>query len=219
MFSRIIALEKWVRVMYLFSRKRAIPIVKINGALALLALLALLAACSSAGSANNTGGVTPTTQSGTVEPSTPGTGPIVIQVTPTMTTSAATPTTTRPGATPDPAPGQVIKLADRTLTMGQVSKQAGTDASTTGISLTITVTNTSKAAIMNAASFYQLVAAEGDAFGLQSSVSANFYGSIPPQGSRQGTIVFQVPTGAVSGLRLLFRPEVATDTALIPLNV
>src|SRR5260370_8462254 len=113
MFYRIIVLEKRVQVMYLFSRKRAIPIVKINGALALLALLALLAACSSAGSANNAGGLTPTTQSGTVVPSTPGTGPIVIQVSPTMMTAAATPTTTRPGSTPDPPPRHYLNLPAR----------------------------------------------------------------------------------------------------------
>src|SRR5260370_41775489 len=118
MFSRIIVLEKWVQAMYLFSRKRATPIVRINGALALLALLALLEACSSAGSANNTGGGTPTTRSGTVEPSTPGTGPIVIQLTPTMTTAAATLTTTRPRAAPEPAPHQDVKLSDRPLTRG-----------------------------------------------------------------------------------------------------
>src|SRR5260370_19923346 len=151
MFYRIIVLEKRVQVMYLFSRKRAIPIVKINGALALLALLALLADCSSAGSANNAGGVTPTTQSGTVEPSTPGTGPIVIQLTPTMTTAAATPTTTRPRATPDPAPGQVIKLADRTLTMGQVSKQAGSDPCNRGDPRSIDVANATRASIMTPA--------------------------------------------------------------------
>ena len=182
-------------------------------------MLALLAACGDTG---NTSAVTPTIQSGTVAANTPGVGPVIAQDTPTATTAThstttLTPTTTRPGATP--TPGQAVKLADRTLTIGKVSKQPGTDASTTGISLTITVTNTSQSPIMNHATFYQLIGAGGDSFGTQSSVSANFYGSIPPQGNRQGTIVFQVPTGAVNGIHLLYRPEVPTDTALIPLNV
>jgi len=176
-------------------------------------MLALLAAC---GDSNNTGAVTPTLQSGTVAANTPGAGPTVIAVVTVAATGAAgnTATTTPQGNSQK----QVVKLPDRTLTISQVSKQAGSDSSTTGISLTITVANTGQSPIMNQSTFYQLVGAEGDSFGTQSSVSANFYGSIPPRGSRQGTIVFQVPTGAVKGLRLLYRPEIATETTLIPLN-
>jgi Domain of unknown function (DUF4352) len=199
--------------MHPLSSKKSTAILNICGA---LAIFLLLSACGGAG---NTNSATPTIQSGTVAANTPGVGPIIVQSTPTAATTGTTPTATRPGATPDPGQGQVIKLGDRTLTMGQVSKQAGTDASSTSISLTITVTNTSLSSILNQATFYQLEGAEGDAFGTQSSVSANFYGSIPPRGSRQGTIVFQIPTGAVKGIHLLFRPEVATDTALIPLNI
>ena len=196
--------------MYLFSHKKCISILKICG---LLALLALLAAC---GDNNSTSAVTPTLQSGTVGASTPGTGPTVITaVTVVPSTGAGNTATTTPQGI---SQKQVITLPDRTLTIGTVSKQAGSDASTTAVGLTITVTSTSPSPIMNAATFYQLIGAGGDSFGTQSSVSANFYGSIPPRGSRQGTIVFQVPTGAVKGLRLLYRPEVATETTLIPLN-
>jgi hypothetical protein len=166
-------------------------------ACSILAALVFLSGCS--GSAANTGNVTPTLQSGTVAPGTAGIGPTVVA------TAAGYP--------------QVTKLADRTISIQQVSKQAGADASSTAISITIIITNTSKAAIMNEASFFQLLGAEGDAFGAQSSVTANFYGAIPPQGQRQGTIVFQVPTGAVKGLRLLYRSEVAAETVLLPLNV
>jgi hypothetical protein len=104
------------------------------------------------------------------------------------------------------------------LTIDAVGEQAGSDASTTAVSLTITIANTGPSPIMNQAAFYQLVGGEGDSFGTQSSVSASFYGSIPSRGSRQGTIVFQVPTGALKGLRLLYRPEIATETVLIALN-
>ena len=172
-------------------------------------MLALLAAC---GDSNTTPPVTPTLQSGTVVANTPGTGPTVITVVTVVAGNTAT-TTSRGNAQK-----QVITLPDRTLTISQVSKQPGTDASTTAISLTITLANTGKSSIMNQAAFYQLLGAEGDSFGTQSSVSVGFYGSISTRGSRQGTIVFQVPTGAVKGLRLLYRSEVATETVLIPLN-
>lgn len=196
--------------MFLSSEKRYTVILKICG---LLALLALLAAC---GDSNSTSAVTPTLQSGTVGASTAGSGPTVITAATVVPTGAAgnTATTTAQG---NPQK-QVITLRDRTLTIERVSEQAGSDASTTAVGLTITITNTSPGPVMNSATFYQLVGAEGDSFGTQSSVSANFYGSIPSRGSRQGTIIFQVPTGAIKGLRLLFRPEVATETTLIPLN-
>ena len=204
--------------MYLFSTKKYTRIFKICP---LLVLLALLAAC---GDSNNTNTVTPTLQSGTVEASTAGAGPTVITavtIVPTNIATGVTGSTATPisQGTPGNPQKQVITLPDRTLSIDAVSKQAGSDASTTAIGLTITVTNTSPSAIMNSATFYQLVGAEGDSFGTQSSVSANFYGSIPPRGSRQGTIVFQVPTGAIKGLRLLFRPEVAAETTLIPLGL
>lgn len=194
--------------MFFFSQKRIMLILKICGA---LAMLALLVAC---GDSNTTAPVTPTIQSGTVGANTPGAGPTVI----TIVTVAPDNTTVVAGSTVTGTPQkQVVTLADRTLTIGKASQQPGSDASTTGISLTITVSNTSPSPILNKATFYQLVGAGGDSFGTQSSVSANFYGSISPRNSRQGTIVFQVPTGAVKGLQLLFRPEVATETTLIPL--
>jgi hypothetical protein len=200
--------------MYLLSEKKTLFILKICG---VLAMLALLVACSDS---NNTSAVTPTVQSGTVAANTPGSGPTVISVVtvePTGTTAVTGNTAT---STPQGNPQkQVITLADRTLTIGKVSEQPGTGVYTTGIGLTITVTNTSHSPIMNQATFYQLEGAEGDSFGTQSSVSASFYGAIPAQGNRQGTIVFQVPTAAIKGIQLLYRPEVATETTLIPLGL
>jgi Domain of unknown function (DUF4352) len=196
--------------MHLLLQKRNKRILKICGA---LAMVALLAAC---GDSSNTSAVTPTIQSGTVAVNTPGAGPTVIAG---GTTVVAGNTNTATSTTPGNPQKRVITLVDRALTIGPVGKQAGTDASTTGVSLTLIVTNTGKSPIMNQATFYQLIGAGGDSFGTQSSVSANFYGSIPPHGSRQGTIVFQVPTGAVKGINLLFRPEVATETTIIQLNI
>lgn len=176
-----------------------------------LFLCIVLAACGGSGAPGGsptTGTIPtpPTPQSGTVAAeSSPGIAPTIVQpVTATATAGKAT--------------GQVVTFSDRTLTLSGVSKQPGSDSTSTSVSLTIVIANTGGAAIQNQASFYQLVGAEGDAFGLQSSVSPNFYGAISPRSQRSGTIVFQVPTGALRGLRLLYRSESATETALIPLN-
>jgi hypothetical protein len=189
-----------------------------GGVFALAVLLLLLAGCgggtgTGTGAGNTTvnspvpssGSSSPTqaVQSGTVAASTPGSGPIVV----------LTPTTQPDGTTK----GETVKLADRTLTIVQVSKQAGVDASTTAVSITLIVTNTTTSAIQNRASFYQLIGAEGDAFVEQSGVTPGFYGPIAAKRSRQGTITFQVPAAAVQGLQLLYRPEVATETVLAAL--
>jgi hypothetical protein len=182
-----------------------------------IVLLLLVAACG------NTSNTPPTPQSGTVGVSTAGTAPIVV-VTQTPTTSGQPSTTSSPSTSSTPSPStspspQFVTLADRALALGQVSKGAGADASTTAVSVSVTIKNTSTASIENLATFYQLISAEGDIFGTQSSVTTGFYGAIAPGHERSGTIVFQVPTGAVHGLRLLFRPEVARDTLLLPLDV
>ena len=178
-------------------------------------LILLLAACSTSGGtvivdptapSDATPRVGPTVIFGTVVPShsTPGVGPIVI-LSPTPVSGNAR--------------GQLVMLPDRTLVISNVSKVAGADSSSTGISVTISVKNTSTKSILNKASFYQLMAAEGDAFGLQSGTNSSFFSKIAPQKSRNGTLVFQVPTAALGGIRLLFRSDIATETVFIPLNV
>ncbi len=166
------------------------------------ALLLLLAACGG-GDTSSTPVPSPTVQSGTVAVSTPGTAPIVV-LTPTSQGGSIS--------------KQTITLADRTLTLGQISQKPGADASSTAVSISITITDNSAAAIQNKSTFYQLVGAEGDAFGIQSSVTPGFYGSIASRQTRSGTVTFQVPTGAAQRLQLLYRPEVATETVLVPLN-
>jgi len=64
-----------------------------------------------------------------------------------------------------------------------------------------------------------LISAEGDAFGLQSGATQNFFGSIASQNSRNGTITFQVPVGALNGMRLMYRPDVSSETIFVPLNL
>lgn len=179
-----------------------------------IALVFLVSACG------NTSNTPPTPQSGTVGVSNAGTAPIVVLSPTTTLQSDSSPTANTPTSsnTPSSQP-QFVALADRALALGQVSKGPGADSSSTAISITVTIKNTSTASIKNQATFYQLIGAEGDTFGTQSSVTSGFYSAIAPGQERTGTIVFQVPTGAVRGLRLLFRPEVATDTLLLPLRV
>jgi hypothetical protein len=182
--------------------------------LALVMLLVLLAACSSSGngsgqttrqqgSSTSTGAtaVVPTSSSGV-----PGKGPQVI-VSPTPV----------PGGKPG---SQQIVLADRTLIIVSVTRQRASSAGAALISLALTVRATGAKAIKNLPGYFQLVGPEGDAFGYQSNSSDDFYGPIAAHTSRDGLIVFEVPaSAAASGLRLLYRPEVATEAVFAPLKV
>ena len=100
-----------------------------------------------------------------------------------------------------------------------MSKQVGTESNSIAINLTITIKNTGAKTINNDATYFQLISAEGDAFGLQSKAAPNFFGSIASQSSRSGIIIFQVPSGAINGIRLMYRPEVSTETIFVPLNL
>lgn len=142
---------------------------------------------------------------GTSIGSTPGIGPTVI-LTPTRV----------PGGKQQ---SQLVTLPDRILAITNLTKQAGSDSNSISINLTITVKNTGLKTINNDAAYYQLISAEGDAFGLQSDAPQGFFGSIVAQNSRSGTITFQVPAEALSGMRLMYRPDVLSDTVFVPLNL
>jgi hypothetical protein len=126
--------------------------------------------------------------------------------TPVVTTPATTPTPPNGPQTiltPTPVVGggansQQVALADRTLIISSVSKQQNSGTNSTAITLVMAVHNTGTKAIQNQASFYELVGAEGDIFGLQSSATTSFFGTI--------------------ALRLLFRPEVASETVFVALK-
>ena len=175
----------------------------------IVALFLLLMACDTSNTSSNPGSTTtqarPKVVYGTSIASTPGVGPTVI-------------------LTPTTAPGgnlhsQLVTLADRTLTISSVRKQVGTDSETTAISLTITTKNTGAKPIMNEAKFFQLIGSDGDAFGIRSNTVSNFFGTIAPQSSRSATFFFQVPSSAVNGLHLLYRPEVPTEAVIVALNL
>lgn len=190
------------------------------GSVVLLSFMLLLAlsACSLPGSSNsatNTTGNTGGTTSGSVATVTPQHGTTTV-ATPAGNTNSSTGNKNGPViiTTPSPAPGgnahsQVILLKDRTITITNITKKSGMDASSVAISLTMTVKNIGGAAISNKSSFYQLMGAEGDVFGQQSSVTPDFLGSINAGASRSGTIVFQVPGAAATNLRLFYRSEQA----------
>jgi hypothetical protein len=181
-------------------------------------LLCMLTACSTqsntptTGSSNTPGSTStqpqPLSQATTASTSsTPshGVGPIVI-------------------LSPTPVPGgnsssQMIALPDRTLIINNVTKQPGDDPNLTAILLAITIENTSAKSILNEASFFQLIGAEGDTFGLQSNATTSFFAPITAKSSRNGTMIFQVPTAALNGLRLLYRSEIASETVFISLNL
>ena len=180
----------------------------------MLVMLVLLAACSSTGNTSNQGTGPSAAARATITPQlvtpkdvhgSPGTGPQVI----------SSPTTV-PGSKPG---SQHIVLGDRTLIITSVSKQNGASPNAALISLNLGVQNTSAKAIMNLAPFFQLMGSEGDIFGSQYNSSDDFYGSIPAHTTRDGMIAFQIPTAATPGLRLLYRPEVATETVIILLKL
>ncbi len=159
---------------------------------------------------SNTTATTPTpsqqvVMQGTSIASTPGVGPTVI-LTPTRV----------PGGNQQ---SQLVNLPDRIITITSLSKQAGPESNSISINLTITVKNTSTKTINNNASYYQLISAEGDTFGLQSDAPQKFFSSIASQSSRSGTITFEVPAGAISGMRLMFRPDVSSETVFVTLNL
>jgi len=114
--------------------------------------------------------------------------------------------------------GQVV-LKDRTLILNSASKQNSTNAQSNLITLVLTIKNTSNKPIMNQATFFQLMGAEGDIFTYQINNSNGFYGTVPALSSHNGTIVFQIPRAATSNLRLLYRPEIATETVLMSLKM
>ncbi len=201
-----------------------------------LTLLLGLSACGLPGSSSGSNTKSGSNGGSTASPAVQAT-PTIDQGTPTAgaTTTVSTPVASKGNgggnntgpivvASPSPAPGgnthsaQVI-LPDRTLIINDAVKQAGTSASTVEIALKLTIKNTSQGSIKNQATYYQLIGSEGDAFGQQSSATAAFFGAIPVGSSRSGMIVFEVPAAATNGLRLLYRPEVTTDTVFVNLKI
>ncbi len=189
------------------------PLHRFIALVALALCLCTLGACGGSGD-TNAGEATPTAK-------TPASSTTSIVVTSVVSTPGVGPTVI---LSPTPIPGgnaksQQIVLSDRTLIINDVTKGTGSDANSTAISMTMTMKNTGAKAITNSPNFYSLFGAEGDAFGLSANTTGSFFGSIDASNSRNGTIVFQVPTGATKSLKLFFRSDVANESVFIPLTV
>ncbi len=187
--------------------------------------LIALAACGSP--ASSSGSISANTATAISHNVTPGSTSVL---TPTATATIQAVVSGKPGtgpmviASPTIVPGsnghaQQIVLPDRVLILEGVSQQPGTDTASMAISVTMFIKNTSNHIITNQASYFQLVGAEGDTFGLQSTAEAGFFGSIAANNTRSGTIVFQIPIGAGSGLHLLYSPDVTTEKTIVPLAI
>ncbi len=191
----------------------------------IVVLFLLLVACGSAGNESSNGNTgTGSTQD---QGSTPS-ATAAASITPQLVTPKAASGSPGKGplviSNPTPVPGgkagsQQIVLGGRTLIINSVSKQKGASTHSTLINLDLAVQNTSNKAIMNQSTFFKLMGPEGDTFGYQYNSSDNFYGTISAHTTRSGTIMFQVPTAATSSLHLLYRPEIATETAIVLLKV
>jgi hypothetical protein len=189
----------------------------------ILVLLLVASGCAGSDSSNGNTGTGSTQDQGSTSSAT-----AVATITPQLVTPKASSGSPGKGplviSSPTPVPGgkagsQQIVLGDRTLIINSVSKQIGAGTNSTLINLDLAVQNTSDKAIMNQLTFFQLMGPEGDIFGYQYNSSDNFYGTIAAHTTRSGTIMFQIPTAAASGLRLLYRPEIAQETAIILLRV
>jgi Domain of unknown function (DUF4352) len=191
----------------------------------ILVLFLLPVACGSTGSESSYGntGTSPTQVQGSRPSATAATS-----ITPKLVTPKAARGSAGKGplviSSPTPVPGgkagsQQIVLGDRTVIINSVSRQKGASTKFALINLDLVVHNTSNTVIMNQSTFFQLMGPEGDTFGYQTNSSDNIYGTIAAHMTRSGTIVFQVPTAALSSLRLLFRPEIATEMAIVLLKM
>jgi hypothetical protein len=149
--------------------------------------------------------VTPKPAGGSEGSGSPGKGPQVISNPPRL-----------PGGQ---ASSQKVVLSDRTLTITSVTSRPGPNHGSVLIDLDVVVRDTSGNTIGNKSAFYQLIGAEGDAFGSEDSGSDIFYGTIDAHASRSGTVEFEIPAAAATSLYLLYRPEIATETVLTRLTV
>jgi hypothetical protein len=114
---------------------------------------------------------------------------------------------------------QKVVLRDRVLVVNNATLQAGGSQGSASIELDLSVQSTGAKGIENQAGFFRLIGAEGDTFGNQYNSSDSFYGAIAAHETRRGHVSFKVPAAATSTLRLLYRPEVPSETAIVPLKI
>jgi hypothetical protein len=86
------------------------------------------------------------------------------------------------------------------------------------IDVDIAIRDSTDKPILNQPAYFQLIGPEGDGFAPRGDAPDPFYGTLDTGTTRSGTLEFQLPAAAGSGLRLLYRPEIATETVTVPLN-
>ena len=120
---------------------------------------------------------------------------------------------------PSSAHGTSVQLGDRAVTVDDATTRAGTEPTTTVVTVNLAITNTGDVAIPNQAAFFQLMGSAGDAFAARVNGADPFYAAIAPRTTRSGSITFEVPSAAAEGLHLFYRPEVATEAVILPLSI
>jgi hypothetical protein len=113
-----------------------------------------------------------------------------------------------------PSTAQHVQLHDRQLVIEGVSHSTG--PATVMVRVDVAVDNNGGAPVHNAASFFTLISSEGDTFAAEGA-PVGFDAAVAVGSTQRGTLQFQVPAAATSGLRLLYRPEVASDAVMVPL--
>jgi hypothetical protein len=109
-------------------------------------------------------------------------------------------------------------LADRSLSISGATRQPGTDPATTQVTITITIDNRADRAIPNDAAFFQLTTTGGDAFAARVSAVDPFVTPIASGERRTGSVSFDVPVAAAEDVRLLYRPELPTESVVMPVR-
>jgi len=113
---------------------------------------------------------------------------------------------------------QVVVLRDRTLTITGATRHPGAGDRVAAIRVNIVIRNSGGVPIRNDRSFFELTGSEGDVFSSLRGAADAFDGVIGAHRSRRGSLSFAIPAAAASGLRLMYRPEVASESAIIPLK-
>ena len=113
-----------------------------------------------------------------------------------------------------PPTAQHVQLHDRQLVIEGVTHSSGPAAVT--VRVDVAVDNNGGAPVHNAASYFTLISGEGDTFAPQGA-PAGFDAPVAAGSTERGMLQFQVPAAAASGLRLLYRPDVASDAVMVPL--
>lgn len=126
-----------------------------------------------------------------------------------------------PGVGPIVVPNgqQNVALGDRTLTVNRAVRAAGSASSSVSVRVDVAIQNSAAVAITNDSTTFQVMGPDGDIFPAKPDASTSATGTIAAHSVRTGTVAFDVPAAATTGLRLMYRPSAGGQTVFIPLNL